>query len=308
MSVLTSGRHRSGPTQAVELRSGDVVVDVEPARRRTDRPDRRRRSAAAVDRTRRPARSAGVRTRWHRGPGDSATDGSSSTARTHQLDAEPHRRRRQPARHPRHRVRRGMDPRPIRRHDTAALHCAARPRRGWPFGGTARQTIVADRLGRSRCELSRRHRRRAVPRRHRMASVVPQAGPADVRADARCTAGTASACRTPSWCEPIAGPWDDTFVNTDPVTLHYPGTTDVARRSRSRPTATTGWCTTSPRTPRASNRSPVRRTRSTMRPRLVTPDAPAAPLDARSAWVLTCDRDGGLAARGRPYPPVTSRR
>lgn len=103
---------------------------------------------------------------------------------------------------------------------SATLHCDL-TRHGWPFGGVARQTITLDPSG-VRCDLS-----------------VESAGPPFpaaigwhpwfLKPDRLSFAPTAMYRRdgiglpTADLVEPLPGPWDDTFLNTDPVALHYAG-------------------------------------------------------------------------------------
>ena len=79
---------------------------------------------------------------------------------------------------------------------TAQLRCDLRDG-GWPFDGAARQTITLTGSA-VHCELSVEARRPAVPRRHRLASLVPQARAVVVPSDARCTHATASGCPPPN--------------------------------------------------------------------------------------------------------------
>ena len=132
----------------------------------------------------------------------------------HQLDAQPHRRRR----HARTRstapcsTPRGRSTAPI--DTTAVLHCDL-GRHGWPFGGIARQTIAADRSGGAL----------RVVGRVRAAQPFPAAigwHPWFLKPDRLDFRPTAMYQRdgiglpTAELVEPVPGPWDDTFLNTEP--------------------------------------------------------------------------------------------
>jgi aldose 1-epimerase len=119
---------------------------------------------------------------------------------------------------------------------TAQLHCELassggragtdRDRDGWPFGGIARQTIVLTDSA-VRCELSVESGDEPFP-----AAIgwhpwflKPDRLTFDPRAMYRRDGiGLPHA----ELVEPIGGPWDDTFVNTDPVALHYPARTHAS--------------------------------------------------------------------------------
>ena len=186
---------------------------------------------------------------------------------THQLAVEPHRRGRQPPRHPRHRVRRGMDrgrrSTPRRHHPALPARHGARLalRRHRPADDHAWPTTAL------RCELSVDTDGEPFPAAIGWHPWFRKPDRLTFEPDGDVRAGRHRPARPPSSSPPVAGPWDDCFVNHRPGRAALPDRADRHRRSRSRPTATTGWSTTSRPTPRASNRSPVRPTPSTMRPR-----------------------------------------
>jgi aldose 1-epimerase len=103
-------------------------------------------------------------------------------------------------------------------HTTIRLHSPLQ-RSGWPFGGVARQTITA--TGSSvRCELSVESTGDAFP-----AAIGWH--PWFLEPD-RLTFTPSEMYRrdgiglpTAELVDPLPGPWDDTFLNTDPVVLHY---------------------------------------------------------------------------------------
>ncbi len=101
---------------------------------------------------------------------------------------------------------------------TATLH-AELGRHGWPFGGIARQTVtVSDRS--VRCELSVEADGTPFP-----AAIGWH--PWFLKPDRVSFSPTAMYQRdgiglpTAELVEPGPGPWDDTFLNTDPASLHY---------------------------------------------------------------------------------------
>ena len=204
-----------------------------------------------------PERSAGVRTRWPRGQGGSATDGSGSTAARTSWRST---RRRDSARHAIHGTVFDAEwtvdelgP------DATTLRCPIDTALGWPFAGTARQTITVTDDGVT-CRLSVETDGEPMPasigwhpwfRKPERLTFDPDAmygGPGSAcPADARAT-GSRAVGRL--------------LRQPPPVVLHYDARS-VAPRSPWRPTATTGSSTTSPPTPRASSRRALRPTPST---------------------------------------------
>ncbi len=204
-------------------------------------------------------RSDGVRTRWHRGSGDSATVGSRSTAQpTNSASTTPTTTAASHAIHGTVFDTAWTLDRLRRHHRPTALRPSARAvgRSAGPRGRSIRLTESAVAL-------------RAVGRgstadrsRPPSAGTPGSASPTACRsARRRCTARDGIGLPTAELVDPAPGPWDDTFLNTDPGRAALRRTGDRVDGHRRPPTATTGWCTTSRRTPPASNRSPARRTR-----------------------------------------------
>ena len=209
--------NRSGPTQAVELRSGDVVVTVEPAaggrigqiavgrqQLLCDDP-----SAGAIGWGAYPMAPWAGRLR----DGRFAFDGT-----THQL----------PLNHTdedgtRHAIHGTVfdaewtvdEVGP----DAITLHCPLDTVPGWPFAGTARQTIiVAD--DRVTCRLLVDTDGDPFPASIGWHPWFRKPDRLTFEPDgmyARGGIGLPHATLVP----PVAGPWDDCFVNHRPVTLHY---------------------------------------------------------------------------------------
>lgn len=100
----------------------------------------------------------------------------------------------------------------------AELHCDL-ARHGWPFGGIARQVITLA-AGALRCELSVESTGNRFP-----AAIGWH--PWFLKPDRLSFTPTAMYRRdgiglpSADLVDPLPGPWDDTFLNTDPVALHY---------------------------------------------------------------------------------------
>lgn len=109
--------------------------------------------------------------------------------------------------------------------ETAALHCDLGTD-AWPFAGTARQTISVT-ASSVDCQLSIEAGGTTFPA---ALGWHPWFLKPD-RLDFRPTAmyrRDGIGLPTADLVEPIPGPWDDTFLNDDPVTLHYSGRTAAA--------------------------------------------------------------------------------
>jgi aldose 1-epimerase len=102
---------------------------------------------------------------------------------------------------------------------TATLH-ADLGRHGWPFGGVARQTIALDASG-VRCQLSVESSRQPFPAAIGWHPWFLKPGRLDFR-PAAMFRRDGIGLPTADLVEPVTGPWDDTFLNTEPVSLHYP--------------------------------------------------------------------------------------
>jgi hypothetical protein len=249
------------------LSSGDCQRDRVSRRRRPHRPDRRGRPTVA----RRRAGACGP-------PSDDVgivPDGS--LGRTHPpgplhvrrrrprpADQPPRRPRPPPgARHPRPRLRPRVGRTRCGRHIVYVLDSAGLGVRGH---GDAHHRAVRRP---DRDDAAGRVDRHPLPRRDRMAPLVPQARRAEFSPTPMYQRDDVG-LPTGALVEPTSGPWDDCFVNTDPVVLRYDRPIASQGDGR-RPIATTSSSSTSPPTQPASNPSPARLTRSISPPTSSTP-------------------------------------
>jgi aldose 1-epimerase len=111
--------------------------------------------------------------------------------------------------------------------DWIEMHCDLQASGAWPFAGVARQRISLTTAA-LRCDLSVEATNRSFPcsigwhpwfLKPDRVTFIPQA----------MYRRAAIGLPTEELVEPVPGPWDDTFINTGPVTLHY----DSRRYARS---------------------------------------------------------------------------